>query len=455
MSLDAPVRSSAPIESVDDLVEWFVEGEKPNGPMRIGIETEKLGVFADGRPVPLTGERSISTVMRGLAERTGGELLVEQGVPMGVQLAGASIALEPGGQLELSGAPDTRLRALGEEIKEHLTHLEALSEPLGITWIASGYRPWGPRSEVPWLPRYRYQLMRERLPGQLAHEMMQMTSSVQMNYDFTSEADLAEKLRVATLVSPLTAAACAASPLTDGKPNGFKSFRYHIWSDVDRSRCGLVPVMYENFTYRRYVEWALDVPLLFVRRGGNYVDPKGLTLRDVWRDGFEGEPASMQDFVDLLSTLFPEIRVKRVIEVRGADAVDQATTLALAALWTGLFYDPESRRDAARFISPSFDALVAFQSDVARRALDATLDGHSARDLFAQVLQLARSGLERRFARGESENESGLLAPLERIVDEGLTPADHILALAQRTGGDIPTLINEMKYRANAGYELS
>lgn len=451
MSLDAPVHASPPIESVDDLVAWFVEGEKPNGPMRVGIETEKLGVFANGHPVPLTGERSISAVLRGLAERTGGELLVEQGVPMGVQLESASIALEPGGQLELSGAPDARLRALGEEIQTHLTHLEALSDPLGITWIASGYRPWGPRSEVPWLPRYRYQLMRERLPGKLAHEMMQMTSSVQFNYDFTSETDLAEKLRVATLVSPLTAAACAASPLTNGEPNGFKSFRYHVWSDVDRSRCGLVPVMYEDFSYRGYVEWALDVPLLFVRRGERYVEPRGLTLRDVWRDGFEGEPASMQDFVDLLSTLFPEIRVKRVIEVRGADAVDQPTTLALAALWTGLFYDAEARRDAMRFIAPAFDALVRFQEDVARRALDATLDGHSARDLLAQVLRFARSGLERRHARGDSESEADLLAPLDRIVDEGITPADRMLDLARRTNGDVAALIDAMKYRADAG----
>lgn len=451
MSLDSPAHASPPIESIDELVAWFVEGEKPNGPMRAGIETEKLGVFADGRPVPLTGERSIATVLRGLAERTGGELLVEQGVPMGVQLQNASIALEPGGQLELSGAPDARLRALSDEITQHLKHLEALSDPLGISWIASGYRPWGPRDEVPWLPRYRYQLMRERLPGTLAHEMMQMTSSVQLNYDFTSEADLAEKLRVATLVSPLTAAACAASPLTNGKPNGYKSFRYHVWSDVDRSRCGLVPVMYESFSYRGYVEWALDVPLLFVRRGTRYVEPKGLTLRDVMRDGFEGEPASMQDFVDLLSTLFPEIRVKRVIEVRGADAVDQATTIALGALWTGLFYDAEARADAMRFISPSFDALVAFQEDVALRALDATLDGTSARDLLALVLKFARKGLERRHARGESENEAELLAPLERIVEEGLTAADHILALSKRTNGDVAALIDAMKYRANAG----
>lgn len=450
MSLDAPVHASAPIESIDDLVAWFVEGEKPNGPMRIGIETEKLGVFGDGRPVPLTGERSISTVLQGLAERTGGELLVEQGVPMGVQLKNASIALEPGGQLELSGAPERGLRALAEEIKDHLTHLESLSDPLGITWIASGYRPWGPRSEVPWLPRYRYQLMRERLPGKFAHEMMQMTSSVQFNYDFTSEADLAQKLRVATLVSPLTAAACAASPLTDGKPNGFKSFRYHVWSDVDRSRSGLLPVMFEGFTYRRYVEWALDVPLLFVRRGTRYLEPKGVTLRDVWRDGFEGEPASMQDFVDLLSTLFPEIRVKRVIEVRGADAVDQPTTIALAALWTGLFYDAEARRDAMQFIAPSFDSLVAFQDDVARRALDATLDGHSAQDLLAQVLRIARSGLERRHARGESENEADLLAPLERIADDGITAADRVLDIAKRTGGDVASLIDEMKYRTDA-----
>lgn len=449
MSLDAPSQASPPIRSLDELIAWFAEGEKPQGPLRAGIETEKLGVFPDGRPVPLTGPRSIATVLEELAQRTGGQLLVEQGVPIGVQLADASVALEPGGQLELSGAPSERLRTLGEEIHQHLVDVEALSQPLGITWMAGGYRPWGPRSEVPWLPRYRYQLMRERLPGRLAHDMMQMTSSVQLNYDFTSEADLAEKLRVASLVSPLTAAACAASPLTDGQPNGYKTFRYHVWSAVDPSRCGLVPAMYDGFTYRRYIEWALDVPLLFVRRGGQYLEPRGATLRQVWRDGFEGEPASMQDFVDLVSTLFPEIRVKRVIEVRGADAVDQATTLALAALWTGLFYDDEARRQAMRFIAPSFESLVAFQADVARHALDARLDGSSARELFGEVLRIAQGGLQRRFESGQSEDETTLLSPLQRIVDEGVTLADRMLEIAAKAGGDPRPLIEMLRYRTD------
>lgn len=444
MSLDAPSQASPPITSIDELIAWFAAGEKPQGPLRAGIETEKLGVFDDGRPVPLT---AIATVLEGLAQRTGGRLLVEQGVPIGVQLTDASVAIEPGGQLELSGAPSERLRTLGEEIHQHLVHVEALSAPLGIRWIAAGYRPWGPRSEVPWLPRFRYQLMRERLPGRLAHDMMQMTSSVQLNYDFTSEDDLAQKLRVASLVSPLTAAACAASPLTDGRPNGFKTFRYHVWSAVDPSRCGLVPVMFDGFTYRRYIEWALDVPLLFVRRGGKYLEPRGATLRQVWQDGFEGEPASMQDFVDLLSTLFPEIRVKRVVEVRGADAVDQATTLALAALWTGLFYDDEARREAMGFIAPSFESLVAFQTDVARHALEAKLDGVSAGELFGEAIRIARGGLQRRFERGESEDETALLSPLQRIVDEGVTLADRMLAIAAKSGGDPGPLIEALRYR--------
>lgn len=447
MSLDLPSQASPAIGSIDELVAWFAAGEKPNGPLRVGIETEKIGVLADGRPAPLTGIDSIAGVLEGFTRRMDGELLLEQGVPIGVWVPNASIALEPGGQLELSGTPRTHLRPIAEEINLHLHHAASLGRRNKIIWLATGYRPFGPRSEVPWLPRFRYELMRKRLPGALAHDMMQMTSSVQFNYDFTSEATLAEMLHVATIVSPLTAAACAASPLTDGQPNGFKSFRYRVWEDVDRTRCGLVRAMYDGFSYRRYVEWALDVPLLFVRRGGEYREPGGRTLRDVWHDGFEGEPASMQDFVDLLSTLFPEIRVKRVVEVRGADAVDQPTTMAVAALWTGLFYDVEARAQAMRAIKPSFESLVEFQKDVAIRALDATLDGTSARELLGEMIRISREGLARRAARGETEDETAYLEPLQRIVDTGLTPADHILDVHAKTGGDVAALIEHMRYK--------
>ncbi|MFM2153020.1 MAG: hypothetical protein RL199_1455 [Pseudomonadota bacterium] len=447
MSLDAPSRGSPPVRSRDDLVAWLRAGEKPAAQHRCGLETEKLGVFVDsGRPVPLTGERSIARVLERMAAASDGQLLVEQGVPIGIQLANASVALEPGGQLELSGAPSALLGDSAQEVASHLALSRRFGDELGIAWIACGYRPWGPRPEVPWLPRGRYGLMRARLPGRLAHDMMQMTASVQANFDFADESDLAAKVSTATAVAPLVAAMFANSPLVEGRPSGFKSFRYRVWKEVDDRRSGLLRVMFEpGFTYERYVDWIANVPLIFVRRQGRYVDPEGRTFADLMAGGLEGEPASMQDFVDHLSTLFPETRVKRVIEVRGADAVDARTTMALPALWTALLYDETARTEARRLIGCSFEELVSFQEEVARGALEARLGGRSARDLAAGLLALADDGLKRRHAAGIPD-ERPYLEPLREIVASGRTGADRTLELYARTNGDPAALVEAMRY---------
>jgi glutamate--cysteine ligase len=447
MSLDAPSQGSPPVRSRDDLVAWLRAGEKPASQHRCGLETEKLGVFAEsGRPVPLTGERSIARVLERMAAASGGQLLVEQGVPIGIQLANASVALEPGGQLELSGAPSPLLADSAKEVAAHLELSRRFGDELGIAWVACGYRPWGPRPEVPWLPRGRYGLMRAKLPGRLAHDMMQMTASVQANFDFSDEGDLASKVSVATAVSPLVAALFANSPLVDGRPSGFKSFRYRVWKEVDDRRSGLLRVMFEpGFTYERYVEWIVNVPLVFVRRQGRYVDPEGRTFADLMAQGLEGEPASMQDFVDQISTLFPEIRVKRVLEVRGADAVDARTTMALPALWTALLYDESSRREARALIDCRFEALVDFQEAVSREALEARLGSTPALDLARDLLALADDGLRRRHEAGLPD-ERPYLDPLREIVASGLTGADRTLALYARTNGDPAALVEAMRY---------
>jgi glutamate--cysteine ligase len=288
--------------------------------------------------------------------------------------------------------------------------------------------------------------MRERLPGRHAHDMMQLTASVQANFDFADEGDLAEKVSAATAVSPLVTALFANSPLENGRPSGFKTLRYRIWKDVDDRRSGLLRVMYEpGFSYRRYLDWALSVPLLFVRRKGRYLDPEGRTFADVLAHGFAGEPATMQDFVDLMSTLFPEVRVKRVIEVRGADAVDARTTMALPAVWTGLLYDPSARRDARALVGVPFEELVAFQDEVARSALDARLGGTRARDLARDLLTLADEGLRRRHEAG-GPDERPFLEPLREIVASGRTGADRILDVHARTGGDAAALLSAMRY---------
>jgi glutamate--cysteine ligase len=447
MSLDAPSEGSPPVRSREDLVSWLRAGEKPASQHRCGLETEKLAVFADsGGPVPLTGERSIGRVLEKMAEASGGRLLVEQGVPIGIQLSNASVALEPGGQLELSGAPVFTLAESAEEVASHLGLSRRFGDELGIAWVACGYRPWGPRPEVPWLPRGRYGLMRAKLPGRLAHDMMQMTASVQANFDFADEADLAAKVSTATAVSPLVTALFANSPLVDGRPSGFKSFRYQVWKEVDDRRSGLLRVMFEpGFTFERYVDWIVNVPLVFVRRHGRYADPEGRTFADLMAGGLEGEPASMQDFVDHLSTLFPEIRVKRVIEVRGADAVDARLTMALPALWTALLYDENSRREARSLLDCPFDELVAFQDAVAREALEATLARRPALELARELVAIAGDGLRRRFEAGHPD-ERPFLEPLQEIVSSGLTGADRTLQIHARTNGDPAALVEAMRY---------
>jgi glutamate--cysteine ligase len=446
MSLDAPSSPSPPIGSLDELVGWMRAGEKPARAHRCGIETEKLGVHADGSPAQIVGPGGVSELLRAMAAASGERLLEENGVAIGLQGEHASVALEPGGQLELSGAPSAALSDLARELAAHLALVRDHSAPRGLAWIASGYRPFGPRAVVPWLPRGRYGLMRERLPGRLAHDMMQLTSSVQANFDFADEQDLAEKVSTATAVSPLVTALFANSPLVDGKPSGFKSFRYRVWKDVDDRRCGLLRVMYEpGFTYRRYLDWALSVPLLFVRRQGRYLDPEGRTFADVLAHGFAGEPATMQDFGDLMSTLFPEIRVKRVIEVRGADAVDARTTMALPALWTGLLYDASARRDARRLVSVPFEALVAFQDEVAREALGARLGPASAQDLARELVTLAGEGLRRRHEAGMPD-ERPFLEPLREVAASGRTGADRVLDVHASTRGDVPALLDAMRY---------
>lgn len=447
MSLDAPTRPSPLLTDRRQLVDWIRVGEKPRARHRIGIETEKLGVLDDtGEAPPLDGPRSTGELLRKLAAEHG-TLLVENGIPIGVDRGGYTLALEPGGQLELSGSPTFSVTEAAHEIEEHLARVKALGDPLGLAFLATGYRPFGDRARVPWLPRGRYALMKAKLGGFLAHDMMQLTASVQANFDFEDEADLAAKVSTATAISPLVAALAANSPLRDGALSGEKSFRYRLWRDVDAHRCGLLRFMFEpGFTYDAYVDWAVHVPLLFVRRDGKYLDAGGRSFADLLRDGFEGRPATEADFTDLLSTLFPEIRVKRVLEVRGADAVDTPLTFAIAALWLGVLYDPESLRAARALVGVDFDTLVGFQVDVARDALDASLAGTRAQTLAAELVRLAEDGLRRRFERGEGADDRRFLAPLHEIAKTGRTRADTLVDWVNAHGTARADLIRHLAY---------
>lgn len=446
MSLDAPAKASPPIGSIAELVAWFRAGEKPPERHRVGLETEKLGVLAaTGEPAPLD---RIGRILSGMATSANGQLLEENDTAIGVQLDNHSLALEPGGQFELSGTPSPQLAPIAAELHTHLAEIRRLSEPLGLAWLGVGYRPFGDRAAVPWLPRGRYGLMRKRMPGRYAHDMMQMTASVQVNFDFSDESDLAAKVSCATAVSPIISALYANAPLKDGRPTGMKSFRYFLWGDVDPARSGLLRVMFEpGFTYRRYLDWAFAAPLLFVRRHGAYVDPEGRTFRDLLREGFQGEPATMMDFADLLSTLFPEIRVKRVIEVRGADAVDEPLTAALPALWTGLLYDADACREARALMEVSFDQLLEFQERVGREALGARIGSATALDLARELLRIADDGLRRRAGRGGGDlSDRAMLDPLRAIAASGRTPADTLLDIHAASSGSRARIIEALRF---------
>jgi glutamate--cysteine ligase len=364
---------------------------------------------------------------------------------------GASITLEPGGQMELSGAPLRTIREICQEFTAHVELVKQLSEDLGIVWLGLGGDPFHDLSAIPQVPKIRYDLMRAYLPtrGDLALDMMHATATVQANFDYASEADMVAKLRMAMACSPVVSALYANSCISLGKENGFATRRVEIWRHTDPDRCGVLHFVFdEDFGYRRYAEWALDVPLFFVVRGGQYVAAAGQTFREFLERGFElpseiarsngGETrarATLADWELHLTTLFPEVRLKRFIEVRGADAVPQGLICALPALWKGLLYDDQSLAAAGEVLgdlSPDQrdEALVA----VSREGMAARVGGQPVSELAALLCQLAADGLRRIHESGESEvDERSFLEPLQEILERGQSPAEDLL---ERWRGD-------------------
>lgn len=441
MSLDLGGSASLaqPIQGVEDLVRHLRGGEKPLSGWRVGVEHEKLGVTGDGGPVLYEGAAGIRATLTALASREHAQLHEESGKPIAVLGDDASVTLEPGGQLELSGAPFASLAPAAAEIDRHLAALRSISGPQGVRWLGGGYRPFGSRDAAPWMPKHRYGAMRASLGPRapLALDMMLMTATVQANLDWSDEEDLAEKVRAATSVSPVVSALFANSPLRDGRPAGMLDFRYQVWRETDPARCGLLEQMVKpGWGYRSYVEWALDVPLLFVRKDGGYLHPGGQTFRQ-WMDkgvlvasGSERREApTMSAWVDHLTTLFPEVRVKRVLELRGADMVPRPYLLGLPALWLGLLYDRDARAAAWELTARwTFVERLAFQADVARHALGARGPGGvRALDLAREVLAAARRGLGAWGAR-TGVDDRPFLEPLDALAASGVTLAEQALA---------------------------
>jgi glutamate--cysteine ligase len=427
-----------PIETRDELVAWLAAGAKPKSEFRIGTEHEKFAfTLARHEPVPYEGPRGIRALLNGMQMLLGWDAIMEGPNIIGLSdvTGGGAISLEPGGQFELSGAPVETVHQTCAELMAHLAQVREVAGPLGIGFLGLGMAPTWTRAEMPVMPKGRYRIMTAYMPkvGTLGLDMMYRTCTVQTNLDFSSEADMVKKLRVGLALQPIATALFANSPFTEGKPNGLLSFRSEIWRDTDPDRSGMLPWAFEpGMGFERWVDYALDVPMYFVKRGDDYVDVAGQSFRDLLAGklpGLPGERATISDWANHLSTIFPEVRLKRYLEMRGADGGPWRRLPALPALWTGIYYDDISL-DAAWDLVKDWSAAErqALRDDVPKLGFAAAIRNRSVLDIAKDCLALARAGLARRGRRDPSgHDETRYLDPLDIIVANGRTPAEALL----------------------------
>ena len=430
------------VETRDDLIAWIAAGEKPKQNWRIGTEHEKF-VFQTGTlsPVPYDGPRGIRALMQELINRYGWVAILEgdniialkrpEGEPMG-----GNISLEPGGQFELSGAPLETLHETAAETQKHLRDVLDVGEDLAIGFLGVGFSPKWRLDEVPRMPKQRYGVMTRYMPmvGSRGLDMMYRTATVQVNLDFANEADMVKKLRVSLALQPVATALFATSPFTEGKPNGFQSMRSEVWRDTDKRRTGMLPFAFETgMGYERYADYALDVPMYFVYRDGKYIDVAGSSFRDFLAGrlkGLEGMLPTVDDWSDHLTTLFPEVRMKRFLEMRGADGGRWNSITALPAFWTGLLYDAEALEGAWQLVRDwTADEREALRNAVPKMALAAPFRGTMLAEIAREAVGLARLGLKNRCRiNAKSQDETVYLAPIEVIAGRGHTVSDDLLA---------------------------
>jgi len=427
-----------PIESRDELVAWFEAGCKPKARFRVGTEHEKFPFTLKGRrPVPYEGPRGIRALLDGMRDILGWEPIMEGANVIGLAdvTGGGAISLEPGGQFELSGAPLETVHQTARELMAHLAQLREVAKPLGIGFLGMGMTPDWRREDMPAMPKGRYRIMTSYMPkvGTLGLDMMYRTCTVQANLDFSSEADMVKKMRVALALQPLGTALFANSPFTEGKPNGFVSFRSEIWRDTDNDRAGMLPFVFEQgFGFEQYVDYALDVPMYFLKRGDDYIDVSGQSFRQFLDGGLPshpGERPTMSDWANHVSTIFPEVRLKRYIEMRGSDGGPWRRLPSLPAFWVGLMYDEDNLEACWRMVKDwTAEDRQMLRDDVPRRGFKARIRGRSLLDIAREVLPLAHGGLARRNHRdGNGRDETRYLRPLDEIVARGTTPAELLL----------------------------
>jgi glutamate--cysteine ligase len=449
-----------PIGDRRALAAYIEAGCKPVDAWRIGTEHEKFGFHWDDlRPPSFEGERGIHAVLEGLAG-LGWQRVEEVGVDgnrrvIALEKDGASVTLEPAGQLELSGALLENLHQTCAETASHLREVKTVSEPLGIGFLGMGFQPKWRREDMPWMPKARYRIMRDYMPrrGNLGLDMMTRTCTVQVNLDFDSEADMVRKFRVALALQPVATALFADSPFTEGRPNGYLSYRSHIWTDTDPDRTGMLDFVFEDgFGFERWVDYLLDVPMYFVYRDGRYIDASGQSFRD-FLDGrlpaLPGERPSIQDWSDHMTTAFPEVRLKRFLEMRGADGGPWNRVCALPAFWVGLLYD-RTALDAAWDLVGDFrmQERNALRDGVPRHALKLPFRGASVRELALEALKISAHGLQRRARlNGNGADERYHLEPLIEFAEANQTPAERKLELFHGAwGGSVDPLFREFAY---------
>src|SRR5437870_3538368 len=427
-----------PIETREELVAWLEAGSKPRSQFRLGTEHEKFVFTVEGHnPVSYEGRRGIRALLEGMQHLLGWEPIIEDGNIIGLfdVTGGGAISLEPGGQFELSGAPVETVHQTCSELMAHLAQVKEIARPLGIGFLGLGMTPNWSRNEIPMMPKGRYRIMTAYMPkvGRLGLDMMYRTCTVQTNLDFSSEADMVKKLRVSLALQPVATAMFANSPFIEGKPNGFVSFRSEIWRDTDPDRTGMLPWAFEpGMGFERYVDYALDVPMSFVKRGERYIDVAGQSFRALMQGRLQtlpGERATMSDWANHVSTIFPEVRLKRYLEMRGADGGPWRRLPALPAYWVGILYDEDALEEGWTMVKDwTAEERQKLRDDVPRLGLKATVRGRSVLDLARTTLRLAEHGLQRRNRLDRNgRDEARYLRPIQEIISRDITPAEELL----------------------------
>lgn len=456
--MSIPQSGGGPIERHEQMAEYLAAGCKPKSEWRIGTEHEKFGYCKDTlNPLPYEGPRSILAMLEGLRDRYGWTPVTEAEKLIGLTKDGANVSLEPGGQLELSGAPLETIHQTCDEVNTHLREVKSIADEIGVGFIGLGAAPNWSHDDMPVMPKGRYKLMTDYMDrvGTMGKTMMYRTCTVQVNLDFGSEADMVQKLRVALALQPIATALFANSPFLEGKPNNHKSWRSRVWRDLDADRTGMLPFVFEDgFGFERWVEYALDVPMYFVYRNGKYINALGQSFRDFLQGklpALPGETPTLSDWADHLTTIFPEARIKKFIEMRGADGGPWRRLCALPAFWVGLMYD-QSALDAAWDLAKGMDAETrqALRIAASEQALDGRVGKYAISDLAREAVAISEQGLKSRERSGQDglvPNEVHFLDALKESLESGFTPADELLARYHSDwNGDVSRVFGEYSY---------